>query len=113
MNCRFDIALISAQAMGLRIVSSDAKQGRIEAVDTTFWFGFKDDVVIRCQDFRVDLRSISRVGRSDLGANAKRIEQFIEIFQESAEECTENESSSRQDEEDAEERAFKRRPRNA
>ena len=80
----FDIALISAQAMGLRIVSSDAKQGRIEAVDTTFWFGFKDDVVIRCQDFRVDLRSISRVGRSDLGANAKRIEQFIEIFQESS-----------------------------
>ncbi len=48
----------------------------------TFWFGFKDDVVIRVRPVadggssRIDVRSISRVGLSDLGANAKRIETW-------------------------------------
>ena len=76
----FELALTTAKDMGLRIVDSDANQGRIEAVDTTFWFGFKDDVVIRAKALRLDIRSVSRVGESDLGANAKRIEQFIEKF---------------------------------
>lgn len=65
------------QDMGMRIVDSSRKQGRIEATDTTFWFGFKDDVVIRIRPHprgsRVDVRSASRVGRSDLGTNARRI----------------------------------------
>ena len=78
----FKLALDTAQDMGLRIVASDAENGRIEAVDTTFWFGFKDDLVIRCQAQQLDIRSTSRVGESNLGANAKRIELFIKQFSE-------------------------------
>jgi uncharacterized protein (DUF1499 family) len=50
-------------------------------VATTRWFGFKDDVAIRISPAgagsRVDMRSRSRVGRSDLGANARRIREFL------------------------------------
>ncbi|MGH7254552.1 MAG: DUF1499 domain-containing protein, partial [Nitrospirales bacterium] len=51
----------------------------------TFWFGFKDDVVIRItpvgDDTRVDVRSVSRVGRSDVGTNAQRIRTFLKRLQ--------------------------------
>jgi uncharacterized protein (DUF1499 family) len=75
-------ALAAAQAMGWEVVASDPGQGRIEATDTTFWFGFRDDVVIRvtaldAQRSRVDVRSVSRVGQSDLGANAARIRKYL------------------------------------
>jgi uncharacterized protein (DUF1499 family) len=67
--------------MGWRIVDADRENGRIEAVDTTFWFGFHDDIVIRVapegKGSRVDMRSHSRVGRSDLGTNARRIRVFM------------------------------------
>ncbi len=76
----FDLALEAAARMGWKIVSVDPQQGRIEAVDTTFWFGFRDDVVIRIRPdnggSRIDTRSKSRIGRSDLGANAARIQRF-------------------------------------
>jgi len=56
-------------------------EGRLEATATTSWFAFKDDVVIRvtpaAAGSRVDIRSKSRVGRSDLGANARRIRAFL------------------------------------
>ena len=59
----------------------DESTGRIEAVVTTRWFGFKDDVAIRITPAgaasRVDMRSKSRVGRSDVGTNASRIEEFL------------------------------------
>lgn len=75
-------ALRLAEALGWEIVDENRVEGRIEATDTTFWFGFKDDIVIRIRDSnggtRVDARSASRVGRSDLGANAKRIQRFLE-----------------------------------
>jgi uncharacterized protein (DUF1499 family) len=74
-------ALETAQAMGWQIVAQDPAEGRIEATATTFWFGFKDDVVIRIAPThagsRVDVRSKSRVGRGDAGANAKRIRTFL------------------------------------
>ena len=60
------------------------QSGIIEAVDTTRFFRFKDDVVVRIRatstGSRIDLRSRSRVGRSDLGKNAKRILSFIGEF---------------------------------
>jgi uncharacterized protein (DUF1499 family) len=63
-------------------VSEAPAEGRLEATDTTFWFGFKDDVVVRVRPdgtgSRVDVRSLSRVGRSDLGMNARRIRRFLE-----------------------------------
>ncbi|MEE4110150.1 MAG: DUF1499 domain-containing protein, partial [Halieaceae bacterium] len=59
---------------------------RIEATDTTFWFGFKDDVVIRIEaagsGSRLDMRSKSRVGRSDVGANAERIRRYLQLLRE-------------------------------
>jgi uncharacterized protein (DUF1499 family) len=80
----FTAALRAAHDLGWNIVAQKPQQGRIEAVDTTFWFGFKDDVVIRIKarekGSRVDIRSVSRVGRSDVGTNARRIREFIQAF---------------------------------
>jgi fatty-acyl-CoA synthase len=62
---------------GLEIVTDDPATGRLEAVATSFWYGFKDDLVARVapegSGARVDMRSVSRVGMSDLGQNCKRI----------------------------------------
>jgi hypothetical protein len=77
----FARALAAARAMDLEIVAADEKAGRIEAVATTRWFGFKDDIVVRVAslgaDSRIDVRSKSRLGRSDAGANARRIQEFL------------------------------------
>jgi uncharacterized protein (DUF1499 family) len=79
----FDRALAAVRGLGLDVVASDRASGRIEAVDTTFWFGFKDDVVIRIEErpsdggARVDVRSKSRVGVGDLGTNARRIRELL------------------------------------
>ena len=77
----FNRALDAAQSMGWDIVASDSASGRIEATATTLWFGFKDDIVIRVTpegtSSRIDVRSKSRVGRSDVGANAKRIRAYL------------------------------------
>lgn len=74
-------ALEAARAMGWHVAAADPAAGRIEATATTLWFGFKDDVVIRIRaggaGSRIDVRSVSRVGQSDLGANARRIEEFL------------------------------------
>lgn len=59
--------------MGLTDIRSDPANGTVEGVATSFWFGFKDDVVARVGDAQIDFRSVSRVGISDLGANAARI----------------------------------------
>lgn len=76
----FAAALAVARDMGWTIIDADEPTGRIEAVATTPWFGFKDDVVIRVSatpdGSRVDIRSHSRVGKSDIGANARRIRDF-------------------------------------
>lgn len=78
----FEQAVAVAQEMGWEIVAAEPSEGRIEATDTTFWFGFKDDVVIRitatASGSRVDMRSVSRVGLSDVGTNAQRIRSFLE-----------------------------------
>jgi uncharacterized protein (DUF1499 family) len=78
----FERALRAARAMGWQIVLSAPEQGRIEATDTTAWFGFKDDVAVRVRPeaggSRVDVRSLSRVGRSDVGANASRIRRYLQ-----------------------------------
>lgn len=67
--------------MGMEIVSVDSSAGRVEATATTFWFGFKDDVVVRVRGEGagsvVDVRSVSRVGQSDLGVNAARIVDLL------------------------------------
>ena len=63
-------------AMGLTDIRSDPVAGTVEGVAQSFWFGFKDDVIARVGDQQIDFRSVSRVGRSDLGANAARISEL-------------------------------------
>ena len=80
----FDRVLVVAKTLGWEIVNSDRRSGIVESTATTFWFGFKDDVVIRIREENggtlIDLRSVSRVGMSDLGANAERIARFLAEF---------------------------------
>jgi uncharacterized protein (DUF1499 family) len=77
MFARADAA---AHAMGWEIVAAVLEEGRIEATDTTMG-GTTDDIVIRIiweeQGSRLDIRSKSRVGESDLGRNAARIRSFL------------------------------------
>ena len=74
-------ALQAAKDMGWNIVASEPTSLRIEATDTTPWFGFKDDVVVRLSPVqtgsRIDVRSVSRVGKSDVGTNARRITAYL------------------------------------
>jgi uncharacterized protein (DUF1499 family) len=84
----FDAALDAARGQGWQVVAADRDSGRIEAIASTLWFGFKDDVVIRLRPdtqaaaTRVDVRSKSRVGVGDLGANARRIRLFVSALRE-------------------------------
>ena len=76
----FDTVLQVATALGWDIYLQDRNAGIVEAVATTAIMGFRDDVVIRVRTNAagslVDLRSVSRVGVGDLGANAARIRAF-------------------------------------
>jgi uncharacterized protein (DUF1499 family) len=84
-NEAFTRALAVAQERGWQIVNADQSGGRIEATDTTRWFGFEDDVVVRLTPWgsgtRVDVRSVSRIGRSDVGTNARRIRRYLDELQ--------------------------------
>lgn len=74
-------ALGAAREMGWTVGTASEREMMFEATATTFWFGFKDDIVVRITALdeggaRVDARSVSRVGVSDLGANAARLRAF-------------------------------------
>lgn len=81
----FRTAKQAISELGWQLVDADENDGRIEAIDTTRWFGFRDDIVIRIQadngGTRMDVRSKSRVGRSDVGTNARRIRAFRDTMQ--------------------------------
>lgn len=82
----FERALRTAREMNWEIDGADQGSRLIEATDTTFWFGFKDDIVIRLTptengSTRVDVRSVSRVGGGDIGTNAERIRNFLKRLQ--------------------------------
>ena len=81
----FDRALAAAQSLGWEIVTADKSSGRIEATDTTRWFGFVDDVAVRLTPWgagtRIDVRSVSRTGVGDAGRNAARIRRFLKELQ--------------------------------
>ena len=68
---------------GWELVTADPQRGIVEAVDTSFFFRFKDNVVVRVRPVTegngsvVDMRSISRVGVSDIGVNARRVRDFL------------------------------------
>ena len=75
-------ALAAVEDRGWDVVLADPEEGRIDATETTFWYGFKDDILIRVlpdeAGVRIDVRSVSRVGLSDLGVNAKRVRDLLD-----------------------------------
>jgi uncharacterized protein (DUF1499 family) len=70
-----------ATALGWDVVARVPNEGRLEAVATSPWFGFRDDIVVRIRPqgpgSRIDIRSKSRIGEADLGGNAERVRTFI------------------------------------
>ena len=85
VNEVFEKALAAVDDLGWELVAQDASAGRIEATDTTFWFRFKDDVVIKIDqqgsETAVDVRSVSRVGTGDVGANAIRMRKLFALLE--------------------------------
>jgi uncharacterized protein (DUF1499 family) len=81
-DAAFDVAdaLVREQSWSVGLV--DREGGSIEAMAESFWYGFKDDIVVRVTPdgagARIDMRSVSRVGGSDLGANSARMGPFLE-----------------------------------
>lgn len=80
----FNRALEAVKRQGWTLVTAKPEEGRIEAWDKTFWFGFIDDVVIRVaatdNGSRIDVRSVSRVGGGDVGKNAQRIRGYTQTL---------------------------------
>jgi uncharacterized protein (DUF1499 family) len=80
----FERAVQVAAELGWEVYHRDRDAGIIEAVETTSIMAFRDDVVIRvrgnAEGAYLDLRSVSRVGQGDIGANAERIRRFIDAF---------------------------------
>jgi hypothetical protein len=76
-----------AEQRGWEVAAADPRQGILEAVDTSFFFRFRDNVVVRVRPDSdgsgsvVDMRSISRVGVSDVGVNARRVRAFLADLQ--------------------------------
>ena len=77
----YETALALATEQGWNVQRADPTALVIEATASTFWYGFIDDIAIRVRPeaagARVDVRSVSRVGRSDLGANAARMRPYL------------------------------------
>jgi len=77
----FDRVVGAVRSMGWDVVSAVPSDLRVEATDTTLLFGFKDDVVVRVRPTRegsvIDVRSLSRVGGSDFGVNARRVRALL------------------------------------
>ena len=83
-DAAFSAAEKAARAMGWQMIAVVPAEGRIEATDTTLYFGLKNDIAIRVRSEHlgrgsvVDVRSSSRFGANDAGANAQRIRAFSE-----------------------------------
>lgn len=92
LNTELQVAMDTAVELILQrdwdLVAVNRNEGRIEATEKLAWFGFKDDVVLKFtsegeNETRVDMRSKSRIGRSDVGVNAKRINRFLTDLEQS------------------------------
>lgn len=70
------------EGYGWTLHTNSVEAGVLEATAETFWYGFKDDIIVRFVTLddgqtQIDARSISRVGLSDLGTNAKRLKKLL------------------------------------
>jgi uncharacterized protein (DUF1499 family) len=81
-DAAFDVAEALVREQSWTMGMADREGGSIEAMAESFWYGFKDDIVVRVTPdgagARIDMRSVSRVGGSDLGANSARMGPFLE-----------------------------------
>ncbi len=81
-----ELAEATAEKLGWEVIAVDAAAGTVLARETSAVFQFVDDVVIRVRPAEggdssvLDLRSKSRDGRGDLGANAARIRRFLTAY---------------------------------
>ncbi|GMR18761.1 MAG: hypothetical protein BMS9Abin33_1202 [Gammaproteobacteria bacterium] len=79
----FDLVVDVIRQKGWELLDPNRKEMHIEATESTFWFGFSDDVTIHITatdsgGSRVDMRSTSRFGSGgDGGTNARRIRSFF------------------------------------
>jgi len=77
----FAAALALVEGRGWEVLSADPAESQIEAIATSRLFGFEDEVAIRVTETdtgaRIDMRSRSRLGQIDRGANARRIEAYL------------------------------------
>jgi uncharacterized protein (DUF1499 family) len=80
----FNQVMAAIENLGWEVVDANLAQGRIEATDTTFWFRFKDDIVIEITADSggsvLNARSLSRVGTSDVGKNAARLRELFSLL---------------------------------
>ena len=81
----FAKSIFILESMNLEIVYRNLDEGIIEAVDQSFWYGFKDDFIVRIEkliseNIKIDVRSASRLGKSDFGKNYMRIKEFLSNF---------------------------------
>ncbi|PVM87355.1 long-chain-fatty-acid--CoA ligase [Caulobacter endophyticus] len=81
----YEAAKAAVQAKGLKLVTDDPGEGRIEAAGASFWYGLQDDVVVRVRPdaggARVDVRSIARDEGGDLGRNCGRVAGLLKAIQ--------------------------------
>ena len=82
----FNKSLNTLKNMGLEITYENFEEGTIEAIEKSFWYGFTDDMIIRIEklitnDIIINVRSASRIGKSDFGKNSKRIKSYFVLMQ--------------------------------
>ncbi len=77
-----------ARKQGWSVMLSDPPGGQIEAVQRSFWYGLPADIAVRAIEdeggARIDVRSASRIGGGDMGANAQRIKVFLDDLAQAA-----------------------------
>ena len=77
----YEAAKAAVQAAGLTIVTDDPMDGRLEATGRSFWYGLKDDLVVRVRPdaagARVDMRSVGREAGGDMGRNCRRVGDLL------------------------------------
>ena len=79
-------ALMTARDLGWHVGAASDRAGMFEATSETFWFGYRDDMIVRVRSddagrAHLDVRSLSRAQIHDLGRNARHVEEFLDAME--------------------------------